>query len=592
MTHQTYKWLSIVLVSVSLALFTACASARKNTKTAALAQERASLDPVEQRRFDYFFLEALKMKAAARHDEAFQLLTHSLEVNPQAPEALYEVAQYYLYLEQTDVAVKALEDAVRFAPDNYWYHQALASVYRQLGKNDQAIACWEAITQKFPTREEPVLSLFALYAAEKNYDQQIAVLDRLERIQGKSEELSMEKFRLYLLQEDSKSAFREIDMLVQEYPLDMRYRVVRGDLYLQNDRIDDAKAAYDEVLEADPNNPMAQISMATYYDTVHDDEAYYNQIDTILLNKDVPSSLKTNLLRQLIVGDGGKMKKDSTEIITMFDRIIALDTEDVEIPMLYVQYLIMKDMETESIPVLEHILQLDPPNTAARVTLLGIAIRSENMEWVAHICEAGTEASPEVMEFYFYLGYAYFMLDRFERALETYQRALKLVTPQTDKTVVSDLYSMIGDIQHSLQRAEEAYEAYDKALEYNPSNIGALNNYAYYLSLEQRNLDKAEEMSYKTVKAEPNNSTYLDTYAWILFEKGDYVQARLFIDDALKNNNDSSGVIVEHAGDIYYMNGDADRAVELWERARSLGVESKTLIEKIKKRKYIAEPKR
>ena len=136
---------------------------------------------------------------------------------------------------------------------------------------------------------------------------------------------------------------------------------------------------------------------------------------------------------------------------------------------------------------------------------------------------------------------------------------------------------------------KEAYAAYDSALVYNPSNIGALNNYAYYLSVEQRDLDKAEEMSYKTVKAEPNNSTYLDTYAWILFEKGNYAEARIYIDNAMKSDGGKSDVIVEHCGDIYFMTGDVEGALGYWKKALEMGSESKTLKQKIEKKKFIAE---
>ena len=147
----------------------------------------------------------------------------------------------------------------------------------------------------------------------------------------------------------------------------------------------------------------------------------------------------------------------------------------------------------------------------------------------------------------------------------------------------------MGDIYHEKKMEAESYAAYDSALVYNPGNIGALNNYAYYLSVERKDLDKAEEMSYKTVKAEPKNSTYLDTYAWILFEKGKYAEAKIYIDDAMKNGGEESDVIVEHCGDIYFMNGEKEEALKFWLKAKEMGCESKTLDKKIERKKYIAE---
>ena len=115
--------------------------------------------------------------------------------------------------------------------------------------------------------------------------------------------------------------------------------------------------------------------------------------------------------------------------------------------------------------------------------------------------------------------------------------------------------------------------------------------------MEKKQLDKAEEMSYRTVKAEPNNATYLDTYAWILFEKGKYVEARIYIDQALLNGGDKSSVVVEHCGDIYYLNGEHEKAVEYWKQSEKMadkpeeGEEPRPLDEMRLLRKKIANKK-
>lgn len=581
--------LAAVLLLLFAGTFASCSSSRKAMKLQeAEGIARLQLTPEQQRKYDYFFMEATRMRALDKPDAAFELYKHCLEIGPDAPSALYEISRYYQFLGQEALGLESLEKAVAHAPGNYWYSQALAGLYQQQNKTDQAIALLESMVLRFPARQEPLFALMDLYGRQENYEKMISTLNRLEDAMGKNEQISMEKFRIYLQMKDDKKAYREIDNLIREYPLDMRYLTVQGDLYLQNGKKEEAYEIYKKVLAREPNNPLAQISLATYYDAIGEKELYYQQLDTVLLNKEVDTDLKLGLMRQFIVGDA-QFRKDSTEIISLFERLIEQDSEDIHIPMLYTQYLISKNMEDKTIPVLEHILRLDPTNTAARMTLLGTAIRKNDYEWVIRICKTGTEVSPETIEFYFYLGIAYYQEKQYDEALVVYTEALKHVTDQTEKSVISDFYSMIGDIRHTRKQMKEAYAAYDSALVYNPSNIGALNNYAYYLSLERRDLDRAEEMSYKTVKAEPNNSTYLDTYAWILFEKGDYVQARLFIDDALKNDSEASDVIIEHAGDIYFMNGDIEGAMKFWLQAREKGSESKTLEQKIKKKKYIPD---
>lgn len=566
-----------------------CSSSRGTLKSkeSTLINSR-QLTPEEERKYTYFFLEATRLKAQGEYDAAFELYKHCLTIQPNASSALYEVSAFYRFLNAPDMSIRALEKAVANEPDNYWYSQALAGFYQERDQTDKSTALWESMSSRFPTNQEPLFVLMELYSRQEQYDKMIATLDRLEAMMGKNEQLSLEKFRIYLQMGDDVKAYQEIDNLAKEYPLDMRYRVIQGDVYLQNGKKEEARAIYEKVLEVEPHNPLAQISMATYYDAIENKDLYYQQLDTILLNKEVSADLKLNLMRQFIIGEASA-RKDSTDIIRIFDRIIEQDEDDTDVPMLYTQYLLSKKMEQEAVPVLEHILRLDPTNTGARMTLLGIAIRKNDYDWVIRICKPGTEVTPDVIEFYFYIGIAYYQGNQYEEALAAFTEALNHVTEDTDKNVISDFYSMMGDIRHTRKQMKEAYAAYDSALVYNPSNIGALNNYAYYLSIERRDLDRAEEMSYKTVKAEPDNSTYLDTYAWILFEKGDYVQARLFIDNALKSGGEESSVIVEHAGDIYYMNGDVDGALKLWHKAKEMDSESKTLDRKIKTKKYIPE---
>ncbi len=163
------------------------------------------------------------------------------------------------------------------------------------------------------------------------------------------------------------------------------------------------------------------------------------------------------------------------------------------------------------------------------------------------------------------------------------------ITGQSPPDIVSDYYSLLGQLFSAKGLMKEAFAAYDSCLQWKSDNVMALNNYAYYLSVAGENLDKAEKMSYKTIKAEPQNSTYLDTYAWILFMQQRYAEAKVYIDQALQSDSTVSDIIVEHAGDIYAMNGDAVKAVEYWQRALKDTPDRKILIRKIKKKKYIKE---
>lgn len=543
----------------------------------------------QQRRYDYYYLEAIRLKQLQQYDDSFTMLQHCLEINPHGAAALYEAAQYYLYLKQSKPAVEALERACAYEPQNFWYANALCTTYLQLNEREKAIDFLQGMTQRFPDKVDPLYTLLDLYTRSAKYDEVIAILDRLEKRLGKSEQLTMEKVNIYMQKGDKKEAMNEMKGLVKEYPQELRYQVMLGDIHLQNNEHDKAAAIYRQVLAEESDNAMALYSMANYYKQTNQDDLYNQQLDTLLLNKKVDSNTKLGIMRQLVV-QNESTDRDSTRIVTLFDRIMKQEPDDPQIPLLYAQYLYNKKMTDKMVPVLNQVLDLDPTNSAARMTLLNQFIATQDYEALIDLCEGGVEAEPENLTYYYLLAIGYAQFDRTDDMLAIALRAVPYINERSDKKLASDIYSVMGDCFHQNQQNTEAYQAYEQALKYNPDNIPVLNNYAYYLSLERKELDRAEEMSYRTVKAEPNNATYLDTYAWILFEKGNYAEARIYIDEAMKvEEGNQSDVVVEHCGDIYFMNGETDEAVKYWQKALELGNESDVLKKKIKLKKYVQE---
>ena len=558
----------------------------------------------QRRKFDYCFLEAVRLKERGDMDAAFDMYSHCLDIHPESAATLFELAKFYMYLGQAQKGVECLRKAMKTEPGNYWYKETLAAYYQNKGENTKAIEVIDEMVSQFPTRLEPLMALADMYKREQDYPKVIETLNRLEELDGKSEQISMEKFRVYLTMGDTQQAFMEIENLAKEYPYDMRYLTILGDVYLNNGRLEEAYQTYQQALTQEPGYSPAMISLASYYEKMGLDSLYQVQLDALLLNEKVESQTKVNIMRQLIL-KSERGDRDSTQIVGLFQSMLAQEQENADVAMLAAQYLLSKQMNEEVKPVLWQVLDLDPENKPARLQLLSFAISKEDLDEVIRICAPAVEYMPEALEFYYYWGVAHYQKEQKTEAMEVFKKGVHHISSDSDKNLASDLYSMLGDLYHTLKMDAEAYAAYDSALVYKPDNIGALNNYAYYLSLERKNLDKAEEMSYRTVKAEPTNSTYLDTYAWILFEKGKYVEARIYIDQAMQNGGSQSSVVVEHCGDIYYQNGEREKAVEYWIQAEKLAAEEqekaeegdeprdpkelKLLNKKIANKKYYAE---
>ncbi len=272
----------------------------------------------------------------------------------------------------------------------------------QQNETERAAALLENMAVRFSDKLDPLYNLLEIYNRQEEYDKVIGILNKLEERMGKNEQLSMEKFRIYLQKKDDKSAFHEIESLVEEYPNDMRYQVVLGDVYMQNGKKQEAYEIYKKVLAEEPDNAMAMYSLASYYEETGQKELYEQQLDTLLLNKKVASDTKLNVMRQFIV-QNEQAGKDSTRVITLFNRIMEQEPDEAQLPLLYAQYLLSKGMNKEAGPVLRQVLAIDPTNTAARMTLLGEAVRQEDYKEIMNLCEAGVESNPDMLEFYFYL---------------------------------------------------------------------------------------------------------------------------------------------------------------------------------------------
>lgn len=540
-------------------------------------------------RYDRFFIDAMLQRQKGNNDAAFDLLKHCVHIRPEAPEAYFFLAQYYMSLKQNDKAIECFKKAADLEPDNSTYLETLAKAYVTNNNDSLAIGTLEKIVEKETGRIDILEMLVQLYQNRADYDNTIKTLDRLETLEGKNERLTYAKSEIYSLTGDKKAAINEMKKLADQYPNDLNYRGMYGDALLMNGREKEAFDIYTGILKAEPDNYRAQLSMRAYYkqkDMAADADSMTMQL---LLNKNTGDDARVYIMRQEIAEseNGGG---DSTKILRLFDRMMAQPQASTDIAILYATYMSLKKMPQEKIEaVLEKVLAQTPDNAAARLQLVAYAWQRDDLDRVIELCKAARQYNPDEMAFYYYEGMAHFRKDDNDSALNAFQNGISVIGEHSDPDIVSDFYAVMGDLLYENGRAAEAYAAYDSCLQWKDDNIGCLNNYAYYLSVNGDSLDKAEKMSYRTVKAEPKNATYLDTYAWILFMQGRYAEAKIYIDQAVQNDSDSSAVILEHAGDIHAKAGDIDGAVELWARAAAKDPANKLLARKIRQRKYIKE---
>ena len=552
-----------------------------------------------QQRYDNFFLEAIVQREKGNSDAAFDLLRHCVDIDSTRSEAYFYLAQYYGALKQKDKMLGMMKKAVDLEPDNTTYLETLANVYISQRQYAEGIEMLERLYDKSRERDEVLGMLVQLYEQQQDYDNAIRTLNRLETLEGKSERLSFAKSSLFTQKGDKKAAISEMKKLADQYPHDNNYRCLYGNTLYVNGQQKKALAIYHEILKDDPDNRNAQMAMLAHYNEQHDSAAANRLIEEILLNKQSSTEDRVTLMRQ-VIGESERSGGDSTRVLQLFHRMLDLPQSDADMALFCATYMNLKKMPKDSIgAVLEKAIQIAPDNAAARLQLVSYAWQNEDRDKVIALCKEARQYNPDEMAFYYYQGIAYYQNSQLDEALDAFQNGIGVITQQSDPAIVSDFYAVMGDIMHQKGMDREAYAAYDSCLQWKDDNIACLNNYAYYLSIKGEQLDKAEQMSYRTIKAEPKNATYLDTYAWILFMQKRYSEARIYIDQTLQNDSDTSAVLLEHAGDIYYHVGDTDKALVFWQQSLDRAVADndkeiqgprrQVLIRKIKLKKYLKE---
>lgn len=588
-----FRFVSYVFAMLSVAALTvSCGTGRAVRPSAAVpsavVKPLPALSHNDSLRFKMFFFEAAQQQIAGNYDAAYDLLRHSIGINPNAAEAYFMLSSYDGVFKGDSAALQDIEKASSLDPENNAYLERLAQSYVRTDNVKEAVRALEKLSVNSPKRADVLEMLAAFYSKLKDYDNVIKTMERLELLEGASEQIALVKMRAYSMQGKKQEELNELKALSTKYPNDMNYRVMTGNWLLQNGQPEEALKTYQDVLSVEPENASARMSIIDYYKVKGNQQKADSIQEAMLVSAKTPLESKISLMRQ-VVSDNQKQGGDSTKVFSLFGKILAQPQQTSDMAELYVAYLMLKRMPQDTImTALERVLQISPDNAGARLQLIQTVWERKDFDRVITLSRQALDYNPDEMAFYYFLGLAYVQKDEDDKALDIFKKGVSQINDKSNPDIVSDFYAIMGDILHSKGADKEAFAAYDSCLQWKDDNFGCLNNYAYYLSEKNLELDKAERMSFRTVQAEPDNSTYLDTYAWILFKKKKYADALPYIDMAVKNDTVKSAVIIEHAGDINAMNGNIDAAVGYWKQAlEQPDADKKTLIRKIKIRKYV-----
>jgi len=574
-------------IALVLILATSCGTAKKNTKSAPLAKSEmpeAAISEDEKNEFEYTFIEGLKQKMIGNQQAAITLFSKCLEINPNSTSAMFELAKIHSGNGDQTSASLLLEKAISIDPANKWFKLLLAQIYQQGKQYAKAAALYQQLYKIDPENIEYLYMNASLLSSAQKFDQAIDVYNELEKKVGMNDQISVEKKQIYQAAGKKKEAMAELQKLIDSNPKEPRYYGLMADFYLDEKDEVNALKYYNKILEIDPDNGFVLFSLTSYYRQKEDKAKAWEYVRKGFLNKSVEVDTKIQYYL-MMTSDHDKPFFTDDQVGELVDILMKTNSDDFRVYTVYAEYLISKGKLAEARQQLRKVLETQKDNYALWERMILISNDMLDFKSIYTDSEKALALFPSQPELYALKAVACLQLEKYTEAIDILKEGEPYLLDNKVMKIQFDLYR--AEAFYKLDRVEEAFKAYDEVLKLDPENWGAMNNYAYYLSLRNENLDKAEELGSQAVRANPANSTYLDTYSWVLFMRKDYKLAKFYMETAIKNGGDKNGVIVEHYGDILFMMGEKQEAMEQWKKALGIGEGSKLLNEKIKQERYL-----
>jgi predicted Zn-dependent protease len=433
--------------------------------------------------------------------------------------------------------------------------------------------------------------LAQLYTQTSQHKKSIQKLNQLEKRIGLNKSVTYDKATQHVLLKEFKQAHKEIDAMIKKTPNDHTLWILKGDIEYDRKKYASAKNFFQKATEISPESGYVYISWARYYEAMKDFQQSEEFLYKLFGARDISFSDKMRYVEMLSAYFANKNVPH--KINEIYASLLQSHPMEFSVHAAYAEFLIQQDLLPEAISHLYTAALLEPSCLECWLYLLQYYSNSNDDATAHQIAKEAVEAIPTNPVILFYAGMISLVKDEKEESLSYILEMVKN-TNYSDSTLTeinATAHALLVDLYLiDKKNYPKAVEACEMALTLNPANPIVLNNCAYVFALQNEQLDRAEQLSSKSLEYEPMNVSFLDTYAYILFKQQRYEIALFFIEKAIEYNKagEENAVIFERYGDILYFLNKQETALEMWGKALELTKDTNELLEqKINTKKYV-----
>ncbi len=540
-----------------------------------------SVDSSAKKQVQQLYYQGMNQKAQGNTDLAKQLFLQVLEADHRNDAAAFELGRLYLEQGALDSALINAKIATESKADKDWYWMLLADVYKQKEDYPPLPGIFERLIRLKPENKAFYYDrAYSLYL-NKKYDEALAVYDSIEQKFGPEDNLLLARQDIWINTKQYDKAIASVRPYIEQHPDQSKGYIMMANVYLQSKEPKKALKILDEGHEKIPGDPYISLSKADVYRSRKQDKAASVEIKNAFASEQMDIDSKLRLLASMMSSpEETKMSSVTEELAEM---LTGLYPQDVRTFALYGDILAHHKKLSEARSQYLNAIEVNPSVNTVWEQLLQIELSIGLLSDALDHAKQANRLFPDQPVTQFFAGHAFFLNKDYESARTALEQALN-TADEKNTPLMLQLYSSLGDAYNSLGMFRESDQAYEEALSIDSNNAMTLNNYSYYLSVRKERLDDAAEMSRRSNSIDPDNGTFQDTYAWVLYQQGKYTEAKDWIEKAIANSPDVSSTLLEHYGDILYKLGDEASAVTKWKAAKSTALTTGENIEFLTKK--------
>ena len=525
------------------------------------------------------FHEAMRLKAKGRNDEAIEKLEACLNIRQNDDAVYYALAKLELQNGNKEKSAEYIIKAAEIDTKNTWYIQELAYMYYDMGNLPKSRDNFKKLVEIEPRNVEWQYGYAEVLVRTGDTQQAIEALNKTEDQVGLNPALSIEKYNLYMTLKSEAKALLELDKARAVFPNDPQLIATYVDHYFKSNEQEKAIEMLKELVKTDPENGRAHLALADVYLKQNEEQKAYAELTLAFQSPDIDIDTKMNIL----ISIHESMFKIDPKVIALVNQMVVDYPTESKAHSIQGDYYLRAEQDDKALESYKKALALDKTKFAIWNQVLIMEYQAKKFEDLymdAKECQTFFPTNSVVALLF---GLSANQLKKYNEAIEVLSVGKEMVI--NDKPMKAEFYGQLGEAYFGLENYAQGKKSYEKAIELDPHSSLIRNNFAYRLALTKQDLDLAKSLIDQVMKDSPNQSQFVDTYGFVLFQQGEYAQAKSAYEEAFKLN-ETDKVIVEHMGDAFFKTGNVDEAIVWWKKAKELKSTNLVLDKKIQEKKY------